>query len=79
MEGKICLLKKRIMIFFLQLVAKHILPTSKLFAYSLMPNHFHLFIQLKTEEELITQYEQQIKSRLILSTDETTPFNLQNF
>ncbi len=65
--------------FFLQLVAKHILPTSKLFAYSLMPNHFHLFIQLKTEEELITQYEQQIKSRLILSTDETTPFNLQEF
>ena len=65
--------------FFLQLITKHILPTSKIFAYCLMPNHFHLLTQLKTEDELIVQFEDQIKSRQSLSTNETNPFNMQDF
>ena len=46
--------------FFLQLMAKHILSTSRIFAYALMPNHFHLLAQLKTEEELMTQFEKTL-------------------
>lgn len=65
--------------FFLQLISKHVLPTSKMFAYSLMPNHFHLLVQLRTEEELMVQFKDQIKSKLVLSTVETTPFNPQEF
>ena len=42
--------------FFLQLISKHVLTTSKMFAYSLMPNHFHLLVQLKNEEELTVQF-----------------------
>ncbi len=65
--------------FFLNLISNHILPTSKLFAYSLMPNHFHLFAQLKTEEELITQFDQQIKSKQLQSNNEDAVFNLQEY
>lgn len=37
--------------YFLQLVAKHILPIAAIFAYCLLPNHFHLAIRTRTEEE----------------------------
>jgi putative transposase len=65
--------------FFLELMAKHILPSSKIFAYTLMPNHFHLLVQIKNEEELAIQFEQKIKSKLILPANEAPPFNLQDF
>src|SRR5882672_2171272 len=65
--------------FFLQLITKHLLPTSKLFAYSLMPNHFHLLAQLKTEEELMLQFDQQIKTKGILHNMNMSPFNIQDF
>ena len=65
--------------FFLQLVTKHILPTSKIFAYTLMPNHFHLLVQLKTEDELIIQFEQQLKTKKILLGNTNSTFNQQDF
>jgi putative transposase len=65
--------------FFLQLIAKHVLPTSKLFAYSLMPNHFHLLVQLKTAEELLLQFEQQLKSKETLYAINASPFDVQDF
>jgi REP element-mobilizing transposase RayT len=33
--------------YFMTLVEKHILPVADLFAYNLLPNHFHLFIKTK--------------------------------
>lgn len=71
--------EERNYLFFLQLITKHILPTSKIFAYSLMPNHFHLLAQLKTEDELMLHFKDQIKSKLILSSNETASFNQQEF
>ncbi len=38
--------------FFLEKLAKHILPVCKPFSYCLMPNHFHLILQVRNEEEL---------------------------
>jgi putative transposase len=65
--------------FFLQLMTKHILATSKLFAYALMPNHFHLLIQLKIEEELMRQFESQIKSKKMPHGFNNPSFNIQDF
>ncbi|MCB0508688.1 MAG: transposase [Chitinophagales bacterium] len=37
---------------FLEKIGKYILPFSKIYAYCLMPNHFHLLIQIKEQEEI---------------------------
>jgi len=39
-------------LFFLKKYAEHILPIADTFAYCLMPNHFHLALRIKNEEEL---------------------------
>lgn len=38
--------------FFLQQYAKHIYPVAYTLAYCLLPNHFHLLIRIRNEEEL---------------------------
>lgn len=43
--------------FFMQKISEYILPVCKLFAYCLMPNHFHLLVQVNTEEELQHAYQ----------------------
>lgn len=43
--------------FFLQKLSDYILPVCNLFAYCLMPNHFHLLIEVKQEEELQKVYQ----------------------
>ncbi len=72
-------LEERNYFFFLQQMNTHILPVSRIYAYSLMPNHFHLLAQLKTEEELIQQFEQQIKTKQILSNNNQLVFNQQDY
>lgn len=37
---------------FLKLLTKHILPISKVYAYCLMKNHFHLLIQINEDVEM---------------------------
>lgn len=39
--------------FFLQQWNKYIEPVAELYAYCLMPNHFHVLIRTKNEEELL--------------------------
>ncbi len=43
--------------FFLEKLAKHILPVCKLFGYCMMPNHFHLVLQVRYEEVLIKLWQ----------------------
>jgi putative transposase len=43
--------------FFLKKLATHILPVCKLFSYCLMPNHFHLVLQVPDEEDLLKLWE----------------------
>ena len=33
--------------YFLNLYAKHVEPVARTFAYCLLPNHFHLLVQIK--------------------------------
>ena len=39
-------------IYFLSQLKKHILPVSELLSYCLMPNHFHLLLRFKNENEI---------------------------
>ena len=43
--------------FFLQKLAMHILPVCKLFSYCLMPNHFHLVLEVRSEDELFLLWQ----------------------
>jgi putative transposase len=43
--------------FFLQRVTKFILPIAEIYAYCLLPNHFHFLLRIKTIEESIRFYE----------------------
>jgi REP element-mobilizing transposase RayT len=38
--------------FFLEKLRLYVLPVCKLFSYCLMPNHFHLVLEVRSEEEL---------------------------
>ena len=43
--------EKRNYKYFLRLYTQHILPVAETFAYCLLPNHFHVSIRTRTEEE----------------------------
>jgi REP element-mobilizing transposase RayT len=43
--------------FFLDKMNLHILPICYLYAYCLMPNHFHLLVKIKEEEKLIELWQ----------------------
>ena len=49
-------LEERNYYFFLDKISKYILPVIKIHAYCLMSNHFHLLIEVRREEELITHF-----------------------
>jgi len=46
-------LEKRNYSYFLSLYAKHVEPIADTYAYSLMRNHFHVSLRIKTEEEYL--------------------------
>ena len=57
--------------FFLQKLAIHILPVCKLFSYCLMPNHFHLVLEIHNEEELILLWQKPESDSKLNQTDLT--------
>jgi hypothetical protein len=38
--------------FFLHTMKKNLLPVCDVFAYCLLPNHFHLLVKIKSEKEI---------------------------
>lgn len=42
--------------FFLSKVKLYIEPTAEIIAWCLMPNHFHLVVKIRSEEEIIKNY-----------------------
>jgi len=48
--------------YFLRRYKKYIDPIVKTYAYCLMPNHFHLLVQVRDEGELWDAYEEKLRS-----------------
>ncbi|MEO8109046.1 MAG: hypothetical protein ABI594_03390 [Ginsengibacter sp.] len=46
-------------VYFLSKMKQHLLPVTDVFAYSLLPNHFHLLVRIKPSEELMMFYEKK--------------------
>ncbi|MFN8354546.1 MAG: hypothetical protein U0Y10_08875 [Spirosomataceae bacterium] len=47
--------------FFLKKYAKYISPIAKTYAYCLLPNHFHFFIKIKSEIEIMAYFQETPK------------------
>jgi len=50
--------------YFLVLLKKYLLPVADLYAFCLLPNHFHFLLKIKTEEELIDFNEEIAKLKV---------------
>lgn len=48
--------------FFLNKMAYHLSPFVEIYAYCLMPNHFHLLLKIKPIDEVITYYQKAISA-----------------
>lgn len=48
--------------FFLNKMACHLIPFVELYAYCLMPNHFHLLLKIKNFDDVVSFYEHAISS-----------------
>jgi len=51
--------------FFLGKYLKYISPNSRLYAFCLMPNHFHFAIKIRSKKELINELYPNVKNDLI--------------
>ena len=60
--------------FFLERLSLHVLPVAHVYAYCLMPNHFHLLLKIREENQLIQYFrlknEQKINEELPKNADE---------
>lgn len=67
--------------YFLSLIKKYLIAYVDIYAYCLMPNHFHLVIKTKSELEILDAYNQQKPSKtnssiyMILSNRFSNLFN----
>ncbi len=64
--------------FFLQRLEKHTSPIANLFAYNLLPNHFHLMMQMKSAE-VIEQYFQEVKKEKKFTVELAPDFLMERF
>ena len=59
--------------YFLEKYKQHINPIAETIAWCLMPNHFHLLVKIKTEEEIVSTFPkfqtlEKLKKKLKLSS-----------
>ena len=64
--------------FFLQRLEKHTSPIADLFAYNLLPNHFHLMMQMKSAE-VIEQHFQEVKKEKKFMAEIAPDFLMERF
>jgi REP element-mobilizing transposase RayT len=48
--------------FFILKLKQHILPVAEVYCYCLLPNHFHLLVKIKSEEQILTTINKTNKS-----------------
>jgi putative transposase len=51
--------------FFLERLSLHVLPVAHIYAYCLMPNHFHLLLKIREENELIQYFGLKVSKKLL--------------
>ncbi|MEA2105454.1 MAG: transposase [Bacteroidota bacterium] len=61
--------------FFLYLVKKHLISFVDIYAYCLMPNHFHLIILIKEENEILAKKKAKTSIPLLISQQFSNLFN----
>src|SRR4051812_29959953 len=64
--------------FFLNKCVDHITPIADIFSYSLLPNHFHLIVDIKSLE-VIEEYYSRVKKTKILEGDQVCDFIMERF
>ena len=66
-------------VYFLQKYHQHISPVADTFAYCLMPNHFHILVRMKSEEELAKYYFESYPTGFQNPSGVITKYNSQEF
>lgn len=67
-------------LYFLERYGHYIFPVARTYAYCLMPNHFHLLVQIRGEEELMTYCKTLNKPKVAaLATIDYPVFVMQQF
>ena len=67
-NGEAIFKSQRNYLFFLNKIKENLLSVCDLYAYCLMPNHFHLLVRIKTDQELINLDKVRNTSKLRAST-----------
>ncbi len=55
-------------IFFLQKFKKHVIPVADICVYCIMPNHFHILIQIKDEDDILHLFADSLSWSKVLQT-----------
>lgn len=64
--------------FFLQRLEKHTSPIADLLAYNLLPNHFHLMMQMKPLE-IIEEHYKEVKKEKQFTVEKVPDFLMERF
>lgn len=65
--------------FFLNKLSQHINAVADLFTYSLLPNHFHLVVKIKSFEDVKAHFEVIKKKQFNSSTHDISDFIMERF
>ncbi|ANH79702.1 hypothetical protein A8C56_00780 [Niabella ginsenosidivorans] len=65
--------------YFLRKMEQHILPVADIYAYSLLPNHFHLLVRIKIQKQLEDFYYQKKETIFDPLKDDMPRFVMQQF
>jgi putative transposase len=65
--------------YFLSKLKFHTSSVCDLFCYSLLPNHFHLLVQIKNEDEVIKVFEKIKKQKFVTTQHNISEFIMERF
>jgi putative transposase len=66
-------------IYFLQKMKTHLSEVADIYCYSLLPNHFHLLVRIKSESELINSFEKNKKKTYEKFVHSLSDFVMERF
>ena len=65
--------------YFLQKLKCHTLPVADIFAYSLLPNHFHLVMRINSQDILAAHFQSKKRKPFDALTHDISDFNMERF